>query len=255
LHSICEECAEAMRQQCVGQTSLSCPHCRMSAERASIAIIAPRKPTASHAGDGGAQGQPLGDEAAEVAEGGESVAAGRQPSEVRAESESREDTKPAVAVRLAASLLGEADDERVVILGQWRGVLDGIGKELERCSIPYLSLCYTNLEGRLDALRRFGKPGEPRVLLLSSDAHASGINLQCARHVLLLHPHCPENLFGTADNPGAALYHRSVNEARAYEAQAVGRVRRFPQTREVHVHRLYVRGTVEETLLAEQGLL
>ena len=42
-----------------------------------------------------------------------------------------------------------------------------------------------------------GREGEPRVLPLSSEAHASGINLQCARYVLLLHPHCPEAVLQT----------------------------------------------------------
>ena len=38
---------------------------------------------------------------------------------------------------------------------------------------------HSAFDERLDALRRFGKPAEPRILLLSSDAHAAGINLQC----------------------------------------------------------------------------
>ena len=37
--------------------------------------------------------------------------------------------------------------------------------------------------------------------------------------------------------------------------QAIGRVRRYPQTREVVVYRLYVQGTVEEELLAAQGVV
>ena len=48
---------------------------------------------------------------------------------------------------------------------------------------------------------------------------------------------------------------RSLAEAAAYDAQAIGRVRRFPQTREVVVYRLYVQGTIEEELLAAQGVV
>ena len=159
------------------------------------------------------------------------------------------DTKPLAAAQLVAALLRTGPDERVVVFGQWSGVLGAVGFALAEARLPFLSLAGTGLAARLEALRRFGRAGEPRVLLLSSEGHASGINLQCARNVILLHPHCPESVLGQG------LQHRSLSEAAAYEAQAIGRVRRFPQTREVCVYRLYVRGTVEEELLAAQGIV
>ena len=42
--------------------------------------------------------------------------------------------------------------------------------------------------------------------------------------------------------------------ALAFDTQAIGRVRRFPQEHIVCVHRFYVRGSVEEELLVAQGL-
>ena len=38
-------------------------------------------------------------------------------------------------------------------------------------------------------------------------------------------------------------------------AQAIGRVRRFPQQREVCVHRFFVAGPIEEEMLVAQGIV
>eukprot|EP00931_Biecheleriopsis_adriatica_P012356 TRINITY_DN113496_c0_g1_i1.p1 TRINITY_DN113496_c0_g1~~TRINITY_DN113496_c0_g1_i1.p1 ORF type:complete len:156 (-),score=15.30 TRINITY_DN113496_c0_g1_i1:54-521(-) len=153
------------------------------------------------------------------------------------------------------ALAGIADtltdcDERIVIFGQWAGVLEMAKMALEAESIPSLTLCNCTLEERLDALRRFGRDDAPRVLLLSSETHSSGINLQVARHVIMLHPYCPEQHLASG-----RWHERSLDQALAYDHQAIGRVRRYPQTREVHVHRLFVSGTIEEELLAAQGLM
>ena len=75
---------------------------------------------------------------------------------------------------------------------------------------------------------------------MSSQRHASGINLQVARHVVIVHPYCTPH----ARRPAQL----SVDEMDAYERQAIGRVRRYPQTRRVVVYRFFAPGTVEEEL-------
>ena len=87
---------------------------------------------------------------------------------------------------------------------------------------------------------RFGGAGEPRVLVLSSQHHASGINLQCARNLVLLHPYCTPS----ATYPEAVRYH----DLAAFERQAIGRVRRYPQQQLVRVWKLVCAGTVEQAL-------
>ena len=67
----------------------------------------------------------------------------------------------------------------------------------------------------------------------------------------MLHPYCPN---AKISDP-ASLRQRSLAEAQAFDTQAIGRVRRFPQAREVTCHRLYVRGTIEEELMVGQGVL
>jgi len=66
------------------------------------------------------------------------------------------------------------------------------------------------------AVEDFSTCRERRVLLLSSQSNASGTNLQCANHVLLLEP------------PGTNPVH-----AVAVETQAIGRTLRLGQTKQV----------------------
>ena len=126
-------------------------------------------------------------------------------------------------------------------------------------------------------LARFGRePDAPRVLLLSSQHQclaapgpnrrecmgaghrplatarhrptrarlrarsASGINLQCARNLIVVHPYCTPSAGEPEDVSFAAL--------QAFEAQAIGRIRRYPQTQTVRVHRLFAAESVEEGL-------
>ena len=79
-----------------------------------------------------------------------------------------------------------------------------------------------------------------QVLVLSSQHHASGINLQVARNLIVVHPYCTPSATGPEDV--------SFSQLRAYEQQAIGRIRRFPQTKPVRVWRLFSKDTVEEGL-------
>jgi SNF2 family DNA or RNA helicase len=87
----------------------------------------------------------------------------------------------------------------------------------------------------------------PRVLFVSHQHHASGLNLHVASHVIVAHPYAAPVTSPTAPELAA------LSAAAAFERQAVGRVRRFPQTKPCRLYRLYARGTVEEELYAVWG--
>ena len=233
LHCICDECANGWRQASRTFDALAtpCPHCKVPARRAQLAIFAPRG-----AASVGAEGHV----AAAALEG---VGGVQLP----------DDGKLNALIRLVSSVLDTAPDERLCVFAQWEGVLQAAANALQAAGIAYLSLAEGGLAGRIDALRRFGREGEPRVLLLASERHSSGLNLQSAKHVVLLHPYCPMD-HSTAGGGVDALTSRSHAEALAFDTQAIGRVRRFPQEHIVCVHRFYVRGSVEEELLVAQGL-
>eukprot|EP00322_Chrysochromulina_rotalis_P000483 CAMPEP_0115863120 /NCGR_PEP_ID=MMETSP0287-20121206/18530_1 /TAXON_ID=412157 /ORGANISM="Chrysochromulina rotalis, Strain UIO044" /LENGTH=957 /DNA_ID=CAMNT_0003317567 /DNA_START=37 /DNA_END=2910 /DNA_ORIENTATION=+ len=227
LHCVCDACADCWRRKhSAGESAVPCPHCKQTARRAELTIFGPR--------DGQHHGSQNTSAEAPVAPVASSLS---------------RDGKLLELERLIHQLLGPAE-ERVVVFAQWDGVLKAVSDALKAAGIPHLSLAAGGLADRIAALRRFGQANEPRVLLLASDQHASGLNLQCARHIIMVHPCCPVANISTPDS----LRRRSLSEAHAFDTQAIGRVRRFPQAQPVSCYRLYVRGTVEEELLSGQGV-
>ena len=87
----------------------------------------------------------------------------------------------------------------------------------------------------------------PRVLFVSYQHHASGLNLHVANRVIVAHPYASR--FSSPNAPELV----SLRHAAAYERQAIGRVRRYPQTKPCYLYRLYALGTVEEELYAVWG--
>ncbi|KAK3278937.1 hypothetical protein CYMTET_13160 [Cymbomonas tetramitiformis] len=147
--------------------------------------------------------------------------------------------------QLLAETNADGSEERVLVYTQWGAHVAHLSQVFEELGIPVLDMMGT-LAHTMDCLKRFGKPGQPRVLVLSSQRHASGINLQVARNVVFVHPYCTP----TATYPEAI----STSMMRSYETQAVGRVRRFPQSKQVRVYRLFAQGTVEEELYSGRWL-
>ncbi|KAL3903535.1 MAG: hypothetical protein SGPRY_011635, partial [Prymnesium sp.] len=160
---------------------------------------------------------------------------------------------------LTSELL-QAPEERVLIFTQWLSHVRLILSCLQRAHIPALSMS-SELAHSMTSLSRFGTEGQPRVLLLSSQYHASGVNLQMARNLIIVHPceararhtyhpAAPLTTTSLADCTPSASCPEAVSYAalRAYELQAVGRIRRYPQLKPCRVFRLYSEGSVEESL-------
>jgi len=142
---------------------------------------------------------------------------------------------------LLQELLASGPEERILVYTQWATHVVYLQDVLQQQGISSLALV-GELRETMDVLSRFGCEGEARVLLLSSQRHSSGINLQMARHVVIVHPYCTPT----------ATSQESISRLQmlAFEAQAIGRVRRYPQKKTVHVHRLFAVGSVEEELYA-----
>ena len=98
-------------------------------------------------------------------------------------------TKLRRMLSIVSDALADGDDERVLIFVQFLAHVEYVHALLAEAGIVALALA-GDLSTTMDALARFGGAGEPRVLVLSSQHHASGINLQCARNLVLLHPYC-----------------------------------------------------------------
>lgn len=142
----------------------------------------------------------------------------------------RPSSKIKALVRELDAVVGDDQDldVKAIVFSQWASMLNLVEHALEDAGI-----CYTRLDGsmpqaaRAAALDRFKKSPHVRVMLLTMRVGGVGLNLTAASHVYLCDPWW---------NP-------------AIEAQAIDRVHRIGQKREVVVKRLIARDTVEERVL------
>lgn len=128
--------------------------------------------------------------------------------------------------------------EKALVFCQWEDLKQKVADALGAFGLPHFQLS-GNVYQRSEAIRRFQEErgeGATYVLLLSLEHSASGTNLTSANHVVLVHP----------------MSAASADRAVAYEAQAIGRCRRWGQQHsQVHCWRFVTRGTIEETITAE----
>ena len=138
----------------------------------------------------------------------------------------RHGSKPAALVNFLKSLQQEDSNVQVIVFSYWHDTLKLVQRTLRQCGLECAFL-----ESRSpQALMQF-TAGKVPILLLSAKAQASGANLQCATHVILMDP------AGSSGEHGSTL-----------EEQAIGRAARMGQTKPVIVTRFCVVGTVEEGL-------
>ena len=115
---------------------------------------------------------------------------------------------------------------RALVFSQFTGFLGKVREQLDAAGIPY---CYLDgqTRNRAAVLQRF-RDGTAPVFLISLKAGGFGLNLTEADYCFLLDPWW---------NP-------------ATEAQAVDRIHRIGQTRNVMVYRLIAKDTIEEKVMA-----
>ena len=136
----------------------------------------------------------------------------------------RHGSKPAALVTFLQSLQQEDSNVQVIVFSYWHDTLKLVQRTLRQCALNCAFL-----ESRSpQALTQFTS-GQVPILLLSAKSQASGANLQCATHVILMDP------AGSSGEHGSTL-----------EEQAIGRAARMGQTKPVTVTRFCVVGTVEE---------
>lgn len=121
-------------------------------------------------------------------------------------------------------------DAKAIIFSQWDGMLHRVGSTLAENEIPHV-YCKGNVFMRTKAIANFTQDSRTRVIMLSLENAASGLNLTEATHIILLDP-----IAG------------SKEEARAIERQAIGRAHRQGQQKQITVVRFIIKGTIEHDL-------
>jgi DNA repair protein RAD5 len=125
----------------------------------------------------------------------------------------------------------EEKGAKTVVFSQFTSFLDLIEPALTRDHIPFLRFDGSiSQKERARILTEFTTSNRPYVLLLSLRAGGVGLNLTCANKVFMMDPWW----------------------SFAVEAQAIDRVHRMGQEREVKVVRFCVEGSIEEKMLRIQ---
>ena len=124
-----------------------------------------------------------------------------------------------------------ACNEKIVMFVQWNRLMRSIKMVLKMAGV-HASTMDGNTNARANGLVQF-QTGSSKVLLISIENGASGLNLIEANHVMFTH----------------ALVSHSAEDRKVMYDQAIGRVNRMGQSRDViHVHWFISRETVEENL-------
>jgi len=141
----------------------------------------------------------------------------------------------AIAARLRA-IRCEDPTAQVIVFVQWCDLEDNVAKAFVAHGVPFIRPVGKASLG--DNMKCFQEGRGPWVLMLSLERAASGLQLTAANHVVFVHP----------------MNALSLSVARDYEHQAIGRIRRIGQTRDlVHVWRFVTRDTVEEHISRLHG--
>ncbi|KZT67381.1 hypothetical protein DAEQUDRAFT_812927 [Daedalea quercina L-15889] len=129
-----------------------------------------------------------------------------------------------------------AKDERVLIFVQFPDLMKKVAEALAAHGVAFLEI-RGSASQKSKNLEKFQNESRERVLLLNvMDESASGANLTSASHAIFLSPLLA---------PTQEIYD-------ACETQAVGRLRRFGQTRLVHIWRFLSNNTIDEEIYEQR---
>jgi hypothetical protein len=130
--------------------------------------------------------------------------------------------------------------DRVIVFVQFQDLKEKVADSLEERGVKALQVKGTTSQQvkALDVLQKEKvAKDDPRVLLLTmDDESSSGVNLTTCNHAVFVHP----------------LLADSQQQYDAYETQAIGRIRRFGQTKTVNIWRFLASGTIDATIYKER---
>lgn len=130
-------------------------------------------------------------------------------------------------------------DEKVILFCQFKDLTETVDDALNDKKIPRLRI-QGSASAKSKALLSFQNPKSlERVLVLNvADESASGANLTVANHVIFVSP----------------LLCDSFSQYVAQETQAIGRIKRYGQKREVKIHRFLTSETIDTEIFEKREL-
>ncbi|KAL4785464.1 hypothetical protein BJX76DRAFT_356020 [Aspergillus varians] len=128
--------------------------------------------------------------------------------------------------------------ERILLFIQFPDLLDIACKALTSAEIKHTAITSSDRSSsqKIDKFQRDGF-GDSKVLLLNLGSEmAAGLNLQCANHIIFLSP----------------LFTQTQYDYESSMTQAIGRCRRYGQTKHVHVYHLLAKMTIDVNIFQDR---
>jgi SNF2 family DNA or RNA helicase len=122
------------------------------------------------------------------------------------------------------------ETDKCIIFSQWDTLLTKVGKLLKAENIPPL-FCSGTIYQRKRSIKAFQEDPKSRIICLSSENCASGINLTAANKIIFIEP-----VYGNKQ--------RRID----IENQAIGRSSRLGQKRPIEVIRFIIKDTIEQDI-------
>lgn len=140
-------------------------------------------------------------------------------------------SKFAAVASQMGEILAKDPTNRALLFCQQDPLREKLQEALTQAQVPFATLDGTpqQMHAAMQQFRR-SQGSDARVLVLALDERCAGANLTAANHVFFVHPLLQSGSRSPAD----------------IETQAIGRARRFGQTRTVNVWRFLTQTTIEE---------
>ncbi|KAF9883832.1 hypothetical protein FE257_002769 [Aspergillus nanangensis] len=139
--------------------------------------------------------------------------------------------------RLVGIIHAVAAEERALLFIQYPELMEIASKALDLAGIKHTMISSADRKS-IQKIERFQKNsfGEDKVLILNLGSEmAAGLNLQCANHVIFISPMLAQTQYD---------YDSAMT-------QAIGRCRRYGQTRHVHVYHILAKATIDVNIFQD----
>jgi hypothetical protein len=222
-HWFCADCVATYKSSALPRQKTTCPMCKVELLSSEWILAVP--PAAS---------REVAEDESDGEDEGEGVGEGGGETETAPAAADRYGSKLAAIVEFLREV--KSRGEKAIMFVQWTELLRTLRATLSAGGVAAVALI-GNTNSRNAAIDRM-KNGAADVLLLSMECSNTGLNLTEANHVIFAH----------------ALVGGSPTTQYDCIAQAVARVHRVGQQRQVHVHWFITRDTDEQRLFAANRL-
>ncbi len=129
------------------------------------------------------------------------------------------------------------NNEKYIVFSQWDIVLTKLKSFLKQLNINCVT-CTGSITEKNSSIKKFKESNDTNIMLLSCKNASSGINLTEANNIIFVEP-----IYGNKEKRDSI------------ESQAIGRVDRIGQTKDINIYRFIMKNTIEEDCIIDVDIL